>query len=292
MDAPAIAIERLTKSFGRFKLGPLDLTVPRGAIYGLIGPNGAGKTTTIDLIMGMGMPERGTITVLGLDHVRDEAKMKAQIGYVSPDLNYNAWGKVSRLVSFYRDFYPDWDDDYCTALMRRMNIGWDEKIAALSFGSRTKLALVLALSHRPRLLLLDEPTAGLDAVAKQDLFAELLDAVQDEDRTVLISSHGLSDIERFADHIGIIHNGNLLLEGTTTDLVARYRMATATNPTGTAPRVLNGLHVQHRDGDRWRMLIDTCEGIAEQLEAHGMTDLTLSPVTLEELFVGLVRQGQ
>ena len=170
--------------------------------------------------------------------------MKAQIGYVSPDLNFNAWGRVKRLINFYRSFFPDWDDAYCAELLERLNIGWTDKIATLSFGARTKLGLVIALSHRPRLLLLDEPVSGLDAVAKQDLFAELLDAVQDEERTVLISSHGLADIERFTDHVGIIHEGNLLLEGPTTDLVARFRMADAVANNGGTLRGVEGVYPQ------------------------------------------------
>ncbi len=202
--AEAIRIRGLEKTFPGFHLGPLDLNVPKGAIYGLIGANGAGKTTTIDLIMGMGAKEAGEIAVFGFDHIRDEVEMKKRTGYVSPDLNFNAWGTVRRLIGFIRAFYADWDDDYCTELLDRLKIGWTDKIATLSYGSRTKLALIVALAHRPALLLLDEPTAGLDAISKKDLFTELLDAVQDEERTVLISSHNLDDLQRFTDHIGII----------------------------------------------------------------------------------------
>ncbi len=224
MEMTAIEIRGLEKRFPNFHLGPLNLTVPQGAMYGYIGPNGSGKTTTIDLIMGMGAKDAGRITVFGLDHITDEVAVKKQVGYVSPDLSFNAWGRVDRLINFYRSFYEDWDDDYCAALLIRLKIGWKDRIRTLSFGTRIKLGLVLALSHRPALLLLDEPLAGLDAVSKQEIFTELLSAVQDEERTVFISSHNLDDIERFTDHVGILKEGKLLLEGPTPELVESFRM--------------------------------------------------------------------
>lgn len=291
MEQSALVLKGLEKSFTGFKLGPLDLTVPEGAIYGFIGPNASGKTTTIDLIMGMGEKEAGTIRVFGLDPDIDEVAVKKRIGYVGPDLSFNAWGKIGRLVGFFRSFYEDWDDALCTDLMTRLRLGWNDKIATLSFGSRTKLSLLLALSHRPSLLLLDEPLAGLDAVAKQEVFAELLDAVKDEKRTVLISSHGLDDIERFADHLGILSGGNLLLEGPTAELVNRFRMVDCTAANGKTPHGLPGVRVQRQEGTRWRVLADTKEGALDRLTSQGMSDLVDSPVSLEELFVALVKEG-
>ena len=144
-----LKIRGLEKSFKKFKLGPLDLTVPKGAIYGLIGPNGAGKTTTIDLVMGMGGKDAGAIEVFGLDHLKEEVAVKKRVGYANPDTSFVAWGKVNRLINFIRSFYPDWDDDYCVHLMQHFNIGWKERFATLLFGARTKLGVLLALSHRP-----------------------------------------------------------------------------------------------------------------------------------------------
>ena len=135
------------------------------------------------------------------------------------------WGKVGRAIRFVRGFYPEWDDAYCAALMKAFHLSDSDRIATLSFGARTKLSLLLALSRRPEVLILDEPTTGLDAVSRQQVFGELLKAVKDGERTVLISSHGLSDIERFADHVGMIKNGKLLLEGRTDEVVDRYRLA-------------------------------------------------------------------
>lgn len=184
MSANAVEIRGLQKAFPSFQLGPLDLTVPIGAIYGFVGPNGSGKTTTIDLIFGMGAKDAGSIAVLGLDHLRDEVAMKRQVAYVSPELQFQPWGRVYKVIQFVRGFYPSWDQDYCERLLRSLDVGADERIATLSFGARIKLALVLALSWKPKVLILDEPTVGLDAISKQAVFAELLAAVQDEERGI------------------------------------------------------------------------------------------------------------
>jgi ABC-2 type transport system ATP-binding protein len=288
MSTEAIKIRGLTKSFPGFELGPLDLTVPTGAIYGLVGPNGAGKSTTIDLLMGMGAPASGTMEVFGLDHRRDEVAVKAKIGYVSPELVFNAWRKIGPLIQFIRAFYPDWDDVYCAALMQRLKLDTDDRIATLSFGARTKLALLLALSHRPALLLLDEPMSGLDTTSKQMIYKEFLDVVQDEARTVLISSHDLHDLERFADHIGILNKGKLLLEGPTDTLVNRFVTVDATTNGQNISSRKKGVYRPERAGHRTRMLVDTEVLPLAELGDLGITDIVTAPVTLEELFVGLV----
>jgi ABC-2 type transport system ATP-binding protein len=292
MTDHAIEIRQLTKSYPTFQLGPIDLTVPRGAIYGLIGPNGAGKTTIIDLIFGMGRNDGGTIRVPGLDHQTDEVELKRRAGYVSPELNFQVWGKVSRAIRFVRGFYPDWDDAYCTELMQAFHLGADDKIATLSFGARTKLSLLLALSRRPEILILDEPTTGLDAVSKQQVFAELLKTVEDGRRTVLISSHGLSDIERFADHVGMIKNGRLLLEGRTDEIVDRYRLAEFFGNPGAAFQNRAGLTVLKQDAGRYHALLDQNSDAQSWLQTRGATQLSLTRLTLEDLFVALAKEEE
>ncbi len=290
MTDSAIEIRGLEKKFPKFRLGPLDLTVPRGAIYGLIGPNGAGKTTTIDMVMNMGRNDAGKIQVFGLDHREHEMDVKLRIGYVSPDVSFSAWRKVKRLIHFVRSFYPDWDDAYCTKLLDQMGIGWNDKIGTMSFGTRVKLSLVLALAHKPDLLLLDEPTIGVDAVSKQQIFSELLATVQNEDRTVLISSHGLTDIERFTDHVGMIKDGAMLLEGPTGDIVERFRVVDFEYNNGAPPPAVPGAYMQERSGNRWRALLDTEAGAREALQAKGAREVSDAPVTLEELFVALAKE--
>ncbi len=285
----AIEIRGLVKNYPSFTLGPLDLTVPRGAIYGLIGPNGAGKTTAIDLIFGMGRNDAGTIRVLDLDHRADEVALKHRAAYVSPDLNFTVWGKVGKAIRFVRGFYPEWDNVYCAELMKAFHLSDTDKIATLSFGAKTKLSLLLALARRPEVLILDEPTTGLDAVSKQQVFGELLKAVESGERTVLISSHGLSDIERFADHIGMIKGGKLLLEGRTDEIVDRYRLAEFFTTNGTTISNRAGLTILRRNENRWRALLDQTSGAHDWLQTHGAEQLSLTRMTLEDLFVALAQ---
>jgi ABC-2 type transport system ATP-binding protein len=287
MSGNAVEIRGLEKAFPSFQLGPLNLTVPAGAIYGFVGPNGSGKTTTIDLIFGMGAKDAGTITVLGLDHQRDEVAMKRQVAYVSPDLHFHPWGRVHKVIEFVRGFYPTWDDAYCRRLMNSLDVHGGDRIMTLSFGTKIKLALVLALAWRPKVLILDEPTVGLDAISKQAVFAELLAAVQDGERTVLISSHGLADVERFADHVGMIRNGRLLFEGTTTDVISRFRVVDIVVSDADRLKGRAGLFVQQRDGARWRALLDLEVTPLESLQGLGATPVGDAPVTLEELFVAV-----
>ena len=287
--APALEIHALEKHYPRFTLGPLDLTVPGGAIYGLIGPNGAGKTTLIDQIFGMGSPDAGTIRVCGLDHERDEVAVKERAAYVGPDLNFAAWGKVGKAIRFIRGFRPTWDEAYCARLMQSLGIAADERIATLSFGGRTKLALLLALAWRPQVLVLDEPTTGLDAHSKQAVFAELLAIVRDEARTVFISSHQLSDLERFTDRVGVLHKGRLVAEGATAELVERHVQTEFTAENADVFARVPGLTVQERDGSRWRAVLDTLACPLASLATRGARDVETQPLTLEELFLALTK---
>ena len=141
--------------------------------------------------------------------------------------------------------------------------------------------------HKPDLLLLDEPAIGVDAVSKQEIYSELLAAVQNEERTVLISSHGLADIERFTDHVGMIKDGRLMLEGPTGNIVDRFRMVDFEYGDGNTPPVIPGAYMQERSGNRWRSLLDTSGNARDELIAKGASEMSESPVTLEELFVAL-----
>ena len=292
MNDHAIEIRGLVKSYRPFQLGPLDLTVPRGSIYGLIGPNGAGKTTALDLILGMNRNDAGEIRVFGLDHQRDAVAIKRRAGYVGPELNFQVWGRVGRAIRFVRGFYPDWDDTYCAELMKAFHLSAEDHISTLSFGAKTKLTLLFALAHRPELLILDEPTTGLDAVTKQQVFAELLKVVESGERTVLISSHGLTDIERFADHVAMIKHGKLLLAGRMDEVVDRFRLADYFVEDERAFPLRDGFIMVKQAGNRRQAVVDQQQKIPDWLESHGARQLTLTPMTLEDLFVALAREKE
>ncbi len=286
MNMPAIELQRLEKRLGKFKLGPIDWTVPRGAIYALIGPNGAGKTSTLDLMMGMGRPDAGNIRILGMDAAMDEVAIKRKIAYVNPDLNYQPWGTVGRAIDFVRGFYLDWDNDKCDRLLSAFAMSRSDKVATLSFGSRIKLSIVLALSRDAELLLLDEPTVGLDVEARLTFFAELLSFMQREDRTIVISSHQLNDLERFADHVAIMNHGNILIAGRMDALVERYFQVDAIIAEGGMPSV-EGMRLLKKDGERARLLFDRTEFNPDSLRNTRVEILSEAPMTLEELFVAL-----
>jgi ABC-2 type transport system ATP-binding protein len=287
MTNAAIEIQNLKKTLGEFTLGPLSLAVPRGAIYGFIGPNGAGKTTTFDLLMGMAQPDGGTIRLLGRDLKKDEVDIKRRTAYVSPDLNYQAWGTVGRAIAFVSSFYPDWDAHHCEQLQDVFGLRPDETISALSFGARIKLALIIALSRDAELLILDEPTVGLDAVARRQLFTELLAFMQKEDRTILISSHQLSDLERFADHVAIVNQGRLLTAGRMDELVERYRLLHVRCAGNTLTQI-RGVTVLKQDGDRTELLLDSQISSGNSLKALELEIISETRLTLEELFLALV----
>jgi ABC-2 type transport system ATP-binding protein len=297
MTASAIEFQDVQKSFGLafslglgFTLGPLTLTVPRGSIYALIGPNGAGKSTALNMLMGLGEPALGNIRVLDRDIQGEEVEIKRRTAFVSPDMDYRAWGTVGRAIDFVRGFYPDWNAARCEELQFTFGVHRDSRVDALSFGARMKLALVLALSRDAELLVLDEPTLGLDAAARRQLFTELLRFMALDGRTILISSHQLTDLERFADHAAILNQGRLLTSGRMDKLVERYRQFDARVVRDSALSV-PGVSVLDRQGDRVRLLIDQDTAPHDALEALPLEVLAQVPLTLEDLFLALIKSA-
>jgi ABC-2 type transport system ATP-binding protein len=226
---------------------------------------------------------------MGFDHRRDEVALKQCAAYVGPDLNFQIWVTVAKAVRFVRGFYPGWDDAYCAELMKSLQLNSGDIIRTLSFGGRTKLSLLLALARRPQVLILDEPTTGLDAVSKQQVFSELLKVVEDGQHTVLISSHGLTDIERFADHIGMIKEGKLLFEGQTDTIVERYRFVDFFMDKEIPIDNRQGLRILKHCDNRYHALLDEESFARDWLQKNGVRDLTATRLTLEDLFVALAK---
>jgi ABC-2 type transport system ATP-binding protein len=217
-----IEIEGLWKRFGRFDaVRGLDLSVPEGAAFALIGPNGAGKTTTIKTAMNIIEPDRGAVTMMGVDSRRLGPADYARIGYVSENQDLPGGLTVAQFLAYLRPFYPTWDRALENEVLGQSQLPPDRKIRNLSHGMRMKLALAGALAFRPKLLILDEPFSGLDPLVR-DEFMELLLA-QVGDATVLISSHELGEIEGVATHIGFIDQGRLLFQEPLEELSARVR---------------------------------------------------------------------
>jgi len=217
-----IRTENLWKKFGRHEaLRGLSMSVPEGSAYALMGANGAGKTTTIRILMNILQAERGAATVLGVDSRRISPRELAQIGYVSENQELPEGLTTTEYLDYLRPFYPEWDRELETAVLRRLRLPERRKIGELSHGMRMKMALACALPFRPKLMILDEPFSGLDPLVRDDLMESLLQ--QAGEMTVLISSHELSEIEGMATDVGFIDEGKLLFEESMGDLGARFR---------------------------------------------------------------------
>jgi ABC-2 type transport system ATP-binding protein len=207
---PALEVRALSKGYGDFRLKSVSFTVPRGYVCGLIGANGAGKTTVIRLVLNLAPRDGGEIRMFGLDNVRDEAAVKARIGFVHDTPRFYehlSLGAIARTVA---PFYPKWDDARFNGLLREFDLPPAKRFSRLSRGMRTKFALAVALSHDADLLVLDEPTSGLDPVFRHRLLAKLREFIQNEGKSVLFSTHITADLERIADHITFIRDGEIV----------------------------------------------------------------------------------
>jgi ABC-2 type transport system ATP-binding protein len=215
----------LCRAFGKVHaVEDLGLTVPAGCVYGFLGMNGAGKTTSIRMLMGILKPDRGEIEVLGETSRRTSLRQKQSIGYVSQEQNFYPWMTAGDLGRFVGGLYPTWDAGEFERLLRVLDVPGDRKVAQLSGGTKVKLALALALAPRPALLILDEPTAGLDPVARREFLDAIRQQARQQGRTTFFSSHLIDEVERVADRIGIIHHGRLLFEGDLASLRAEVRL--------------------------------------------------------------------
>ena len=209
----AIEAEGLRKVFAKdvVAVDGLDLQVPRGAVYGLIGRNAVGKTTTIRLLMGLLRPTAGTARVLGADMWTAQPVKRARVAYVAQIQQLHDWMSLQELCHYLSHFYERWDQGYARDLAGRFDIPWDRQVGLLSGGQQRKVSIVLAFAARPEVLLLDEPAAGLDPIARRELVEELVDLLsRDVDCTVLFSTHIISDLERIAEYVGIMDNGRMV----------------------------------------------------------------------------------
>ena len=226
----AIKISKLTKDFGNFKLGPLDLKVKKGAITGFIGENGAGKSTTVKLILGVLGGDRGTIEIFDKDIKDLSVYERYKIGFVFDDLFLPDSMKVFEIEKMHSLLYKGyWEEERFYEFVENFSLPTDIPISAFSRGMNMKLGLALAMSHGAELLILDEPTSGLDPVVRDDFLDILLDFIQDENHTVLISSHILSDLEKIADYIAFIHKGELIFNEEKDGLSEKYGLVSLGN---------------------------------------------------------------
>jgi len=225
MSESVIDVSELSRCFGsKTALDSVSVSMPRGAVYGLVGANGAGKTTLIKHILGLLRAESGSVRVFGLDPVADPVAVLSRIGYLSEENDLPGWMRVDELIRYSRAFYPAWDDEYAEELRQSFALDPAAKIKTLSKGQKARMGLLIALAYRPDLLVLDEPSSGLDPIVRRDILGAVIRTIADEGRTVLFSSHLLGEVEQVADHVTMINEGKIVLSGSLNAIRESHRV--------------------------------------------------------------------
>jgi ABC-2 type transport system ATP-binding protein len=292
MSQHALLYEGVSRRFGRtVALDRLDLEVRPGTVLGMIGRNGAGKTTALRLAHGILHPDAGRIRVLGLDPVRQGLEVRTRVSLLSEESSLDGWMTVAELMKLGAGIHPKWDGGIAEELRKRLDLDPGAKIQTLSRGTRAKVALVLAVACRPEVLLLDDPTAGLDPLVRREVLEGVLDAVPAEGGAVIYASHLVHDVERVADDVAVLDRGKLRLHGPLQGIKDRVRKIVAVFEDD-APRhvALPGKIDARSEG---RVLTVVAEGgngeLAAGLRGLGARTVEVEPLSLEEILVALLR---
>jgi ABC-2 type transport system ATP-binding protein len=292
----AINTDGLSKRFGTFDaVRSLDLKVARGGITGFLGRNGAGKSTTVKMLLGMTHPTAGHATVLGhrIDDRERSPALRREVAYVAEDKQTYAYLTVAEMIRFTRSFYKDWQPDVERRLLGEYALPLDRKVKALSKGMRTKLALLLALSRRPSLLMLDEPSEGLDPVSIEELLQALV-AIAADGTTVFFSSHQIAEVERIADRVCIIDRGSLAADVSLDHMRQEYRRISvgfAADPPTTFR--VPGIERVVASGRQLQILVSAnADAVVEEARRAGSVSVDVSPIGLRDLFLDTVQRGE
>lgn len=286
-----VEVRGLTRAFRRkLALDGVSLEVPPGIVFGLVGENGAGKTTLIKHLLGTLRARHGTVRVFGMDPVADPPGVLSRIGYLSEDRDLPGWMRVRELLAYTRAFYPGWDDAYAQQLLARFGLDPAAKIKQLSRGEKAKTGLLTTLAYRPPLLLLDEPSSGLDPSARRDILGAIVRTVADEGRTVIFSSHLLDEVERMADVVAMIHAGRVVFQGALDAIRARHHRFTLQLPEGmpALPALPGVLRAEGAGRERTAVCDGDAKAVREAAAALGITVLEEGAPTLEDIFLARV----
>jgi len=296
MTGYAVEFSQVTKRYKHFTLDHVDLQLEAGSIMGFVGANGAGKSTTLRILMGLVHQDEGSVQVLGRTIPNEQAAAKREIGFVSEDMRLYGAPTLQWHMDFIRSIYPDWDRPYAETLLKRFDLKPQQKIKGMSHGQRVKAALLLALARRPKLLVLDEPTTGLDPIARREVLGELMAVLADEERTVFFSSHNTLDVEQISDRIAFIDRGRIVEcsdKETFLDRWRRLRLVLA--PQSKLPGLPGVVHVE---GSGRLPVVTTNRFEPAMVAAYkeaGAAVQSVDAMTLEEIFVASVesrREGR
>jgi ABC-2 type transport system ATP-binding protein len=289
----AVRLDGVGKDYRHFSLSDVHLQVRRGQIAGFIGPNGAGKSTTIRILLGLVHQDRGDVIVLGHPMPRDEVAAKWKVGFASEDMRLYDSETLDWHMRFVRAIYPGWDEPYAITLLKRFDLRREQRIKGLSHGQRVKAVLLLVLARRPELLILDEPTTGLDPVARHEVLRELAGVLTDDNRSVLFSSHNTHDVEQISDQITFIDRGRIVESRDKETFLERWRRVRVEVPSGVSLPALAGVVRLQQSG---RMAVATTSAFEAEMprvyEAMGAHVRSVEPMTLEEIFVATVEHSR
>lgn len=288
----AISLRGVHKSYAEFALQDIHLELPIGQIMGLVGANGAGKSTIMRILIGLIEADGGEVEVCGHRLPQAQVAAKREIGYASEDMRLYKTQTLRWHMDFIAQIYPHWDEDYAVQLLQRFDLRPHQLVGGFSHGQRVKALLLLVLARRPRVLLLDEPTTGLDPVARAEVLEALADVLRDDSRSVLFSSHNTVDIEQLSDTITFLHQGKLVASQDKESFLSSWHRILCHGPwqeqINAMPEVVsvrnNGsmIEIKTRDGG---------DLFLSRLTQLGMTIKTVEPMNLEDIFVTSVRQG-
>ena len=285
----AVEMSGVTKRYKHFTLDEIGLRLPTGSIMGFVGANGAGKSTTLRILMGLVHQDAGSVQVLGYSMPDQQAPAKVEIGFVSEDMRLYGSPTLGWHMNFVRSIYPRWDRAYADTLMRRFDLKAEQKVKGMSHGQRVKAALLLALARRPKLMVLDEPTTGLDPIARREVLGELMAVLADEERTVLFSSHNTLDVEQISDQITFIDRGRILKSSDKESFLDRWRRIRLVLPPESKLPGLPGV-VNVRGSNRLPVVTtDQFEpAMVAAYQQIGVGVQSVDAMTLEEIFVASV----
>ncbi len=261
-----VSVVDLSRRFGpKTVLDAVSLHVPKGGVFGLVGENGAGKTTLIKHLLGLLRAESGTVRLFDLDPVANPVAVLGRVGYLSEQPDIPGWMRVDELLRYCKAFYPGWDSAYAAQMLAQFCLDPTQRVNTLSKGQTAKAALLVAQAHRPDLLLLDEPSSGLDPLVRRDILEAVIRTVADEGRTVFFSSHLLEEIERVSDQIAMLHQGRIVFSGSLDDIKSQHRrfVLRFNEPLQRAPVIAGAIDVTGGGRD-WTVM---CNGARQTLPA-------------------------
>jgi len=279
----------LTKRFRGFQLGPLDLTLEPGTVLALVGPNGAGKTTTLNCMAGLMVPDEGGTEVFGAPVHPARPDYRRDVGYVAEESGFFQRWTAGRNLDFLAGLLPEWSRDRASRLAERFALPLSTPVNDLSRGNRTKLALVVALAHGPRLLLLDEPTAGLDPVVRAEVLDVLWEITEDGEHAVLYSTHLLSDISRLADELAFLRDGQLVLRTGREELSERWRRVSFRLQDEVVE--LPGVVSHRRVRAEHQVITQDASATLQQLSELGAEAVEVARMSVDEIAVQILKEG-